>query len=60
MCIQAGVMEKMIYLLEHDDIEIKKEAVWAVSNSTTEATPQQFKVLVEKGLLKALLSVLTN
>ena len=48
----------MIYLLIHDDIEIKKEAVWAVSNSTAGASAEQFGFLVEKGILKALCSVL--
>ena len=46
-------------LLIHDDVEIKKEAVWAVSNSTAGASTEQFEVLVEKGIMKALCSVLT-
>jgi hypothetical protein len=45
-------------LLIHDDLEIKKEAVWAVSNSTAGASPEQFAMIVEKGILKALVSVL--
>jgi hypothetical protein len=45
-------------LLQNDDIEIKKEAVWAVSNSTAAATFEQFIALVQKGILKALSSVL--
>jgi len=40
-------------------MEIKKEAVWAVSNCTAAATPQQFHALVEKGIMRALCSVLT-
>lgn len=39
-------------------MEIKKEAVWAVSNCTSGATIEQFHLLVEKGILKALASVL--
>lgn len=38
-CIDLGIIDKLIYLLIHDDIEIKKEAVWAVSNCTASANP---------------------
>ena len=41
-----------------DDNEIKKEAVWAVSNCTASANFTQFNALVEKGIIKALLSTL--
>jgi len=37
---------------------IKQEAVWALSNCTASANPQQYNVLVQKGLIKALGSVL--
>lgn len=45
-------------MLINDEPEIKKEAVWAVSNLTAYANFEQFAVLVEKGILKALISVL--
>lgn len=51
-------MDKLIYLLINDDAEIKKEAVWGVSNCTAGATFSQFSALVEKGILLALSSVL--
>lgn len=57
-CIDIGIIDKLINLLSNDDIEIKKEAVWAVSNSTAGATFEQFVTLVQKGILKALSSVL--
>jgi hypothetical protein len=44
--------------LVNDDPEIKKEAVWAVSNLTANATFEQFVTLVEKGILNALVTVL--
>lgn len=44
--------------MQLDDPEIKKEAVWAVSNCTAGATFHQFSALVEKGIIKGLLSVL--
>ena len=58
MCLDLGIVDKLIYILINDDIEIKKEAVWAVSNCTAGATFEQFTALVEKGILKALTSVL--
>lgn len=59
ICLNLGIVDKLITLLINDDIEIKKEAVWAVSNCTAAASPEQFNFLVEKGILKALCSVLT-
>ena len=41
-----------------DTQDIRKEAVWAVSNATSQATQQQFKYLTEKGILQALGTVL--
>lgn len=58
MCIDMGIIDKLIQLLVADDAEIKKEAVWAVSNCTASANFSQFNALVEKGIIKALLSVL--
>jgi hypothetical protein len=37
MCLDLGIIDKLIYLLINDDVEIKKEAVWAVSNCTSGA-----------------------
>lgn len=53
-----GIVDKLIQILLLDDTEIKKEAVWAVSNCTASATFTQFNALVEKGIIKALLSTL--
>jgi len=39
-CIDIEIIDKLISLLLLDDAIIKKEAVWAVSNSTAEATPE--------------------
>lgn len=58
MCLDLGIIDKLINILINDDIEIKKEAVWAVSNCTAGATFAQFVSLVEKGILKALTTVL--
>ena len=58
MCLDLGIVDKIIYILINDDMEIKKEAVWAVSNCTAGANIQQFIALVDKGILKALSTVL--
>lgn len=53
-----GIIDKLIHILQLDDNEIKKEAVWAVSNCTASATFHQFTNLVERGIIKALLQTL--
>jgi hypothetical protein len=58
-CLDLGIIDKLIHLLIHDELEIKKEAVWAVSNCTAGASFEQFAILVEKGILNALASVLS-
>ena len=42
----------------HDSQDIRKEAVWAVSNATSQATAEQFKFFVDKGILQALGGIL--
>ena len=58
MCLDMGIIDKLIQILIVDDNEIKKEAVWAVSNCTASASFAQFNSLVERGIIKALLSTL--
>ena len=53
-----GIIDKLIQILLVDDNEIKKEAVWAVSNCTASASFVQFNTLVDRGIIKALLSTL--
>jgi hypothetical protein len=53
-----GIIDKLIQILLLDDNEIKKEAVWAVSNCTASANFTQFNALVDKGIIKALCSTL--
>ena len=57
-CLDLGIIDKLIQIMLLDDSEIKKEAVWAVSNCTASASFSQFAVLVEKGIIKALLATL--
>lgn len=58
LCIDIGVVDKLVNLLQHDDLVVKNEAVWALSNCTASASPAQFRVLVDKGLIRALGSIL--
>ena len=54
LCIDAGIIDKLVVILQNDDMQIKNEAVWALSNCTASANPQQFKILVDRGIIKAL------
>lgn len=53
------MIDKLVQLLQHDDLVVKNEAVWALSNCTASANPPQFKLLVQKGLIRALGSILS-
>ena len=57
-CIDGGLIDQLSHILLTDDATVKMEAVWALSNATAIAKPQQFLQMVEKGLLKALCEVL--
>jgi|APGre2960657423_1045063.scaffolds.fasta_scaffold218091_1 hypothetical protein len=45
-------------IIINDDFEIKREAVWALSNTTQNASPQQYLYMVERNALTALTTVL--
>jgi hypothetical protein len=34
LSIETGIIEKLILILTGDDLEVRKEAVWALSNTT--------------------------
>ena len=53
-CIDIGIVDKLIQILKHDDATVKNEAVWALSNCTASATPPQFEIFVQKGMIQAL------
>lgn len=57
-CLDCKLIDKTIHSMQYDEPEIRKEAVWAVSNCTACATPEQYKELVNRGILKAYASVL--
>lgn len=41
-----------------DTNDIKREALWALSNCTSKSEPKQFQELVNKGILRALTTCL--
>lgn len=43
-----------------EKMDLKQEAVWCLSNATSQATPEQIKALVDKGALQAIGSVLDS
>lgn len=45
--IDVGMIEKLVQILQFDDNEIRKEAVWALANATQQATPEQILALVQ-------------
>jgi len=38
-CIDIGLIDKIISLMDSASLDIKQEAVWCLSNSTSQATP---------------------
>ena len=60
MCIEVGIIDKLVLIMEHDEILVKNDAVWALSNTTKRASSDQFSALVNKGILKALCSILKH
>ena len=49
--VDVGIFDKMIHLVKQDDFEIKREAIWVLSNCTTSATLSQMQYLVGLGLI---------
>lgn len=41
--IQAGIIQPLVILLQNGEFEIKKEAVWAISNATSGGNHNQIK-----------------
>jgi hypothetical protein len=37
------LIDKLVNILADDDISVKQEAVWALSNCTASANPEQFE-----------------
>lgn len=58
-CLDEGVFEKVVHLLCNDNSDVKKEAIWALSNALSFSTESQICTLVyEKQCLRGLIAVL--
>ena len=41
--IDCGLIPRLIHLLREDEFDVKKEAMWALSNLTSGGTPEQLE-----------------
>merc|ERR1712232_391841 len=57
--IENGLFPPVISLLATADFDIKKEAVWAVSNATSGGSLQQIEYLVSCGCIKPIVDLLS-
>jgi len=53
-------MEKLIQLIKEDNLEIKREAAWVVSNATSQGAPQDVSKLVQMGIMNVFVSLLDS
>ena len=60
ICIDENIVDILVQLLQHDEPVVQNEAVWALSNTTASANVAQFKILTDKGIIKALGSTLNQ
>ncbi|XP_010486300.1 PREDICTED: importin subunit alpha-6-like [Camelina sativa] len=57
--IQAGLIKPLLELLQTGELDVKKEALWAISNATSGGNHDQIKFLVRQGCIKPLCDLLT-
>ena len=51
-------MPPLIRLLDHGEFDIRKEAVWAISNATSGGMPMQIRFMVARGVIPPLCRLL--
>ena len=56
--IQSGCIEPIVHLLKHGELEIKREAAWAISNATSGGELSQIQQLVQYGCIGPLCELL--
>ncbi len=54
----AGVIPKLVQLLECNDFDIQKEAAWAISNATSGGSPEQIMALARADCIRPLCNML--
>jgi hypothetical protein len=57
--ISNSLFPPVIHLLQTGDFDVKKEAAWALSNATSGGSPQQVDYLVEAGIIKPMVDLLS-
>lgn len=58
--INAGLIDELIERVKTDDPLVQNEAVWALANTSQNASPEQATSLVGKDIINALCSVLDS
>jgi len=58
--IKNNRLKILMHYCNHDNYEIKKEAIYSIANPCKNASPEQIKFFVEMGLLKMIYEVLSN
>jgi hypothetical protein len=56
--IESGCIVPIVHLLTHGEIEIKREAAWAISNATSAGELSQIQHLVQYGCMPPLCQLL--
>jgi importin subunit alpha-1 len=56
--IDADLIPSVIQLVDTNDFEVKREAVWVLRNAIKGGTPKQFEYLINHGVVKALCNTL--
>ncbi|KAA3455599.1 importin subunit alpha-4-like [Gossypium australe] len=56
--IEANIISPLVHLLQHAELEIKKEAAWAIFNAISIGSHEQIQYLVKQGCMKPLCDLL--
>jgi hypothetical protein len=56
--VECNIVQTLVLLMASGDFEIKKEAVWCISNATSGGSPDQIYTLVRCGGVPPLVDVL--
>ena len=56
--MQTDIFRKLVHMVHNDEMDIKKEASWVLSNATAGAEPPQIAMLVNLNVLQALCRML--
>jgi Armadillo/beta-catenin-like repeat len=54
--IEGGFIERMVQMVYNDSLEVQRECVWALSNTTACKNTDLIQILVDKDIIPALCS----